>query len=239
MKTALLATLVLTMALVVPNAYADPVRLLPDGDIEFDLRIATSGSFACRNTEYAPDYDCRALGDGSIMITAGGESTRLSFAGHDQTVAVAASDIRSITLGEIVGDATPGFVFPTLPSPEWSLLTLFLRISHGSDQVSPVVLGGGGWDFAPGGGTTLPLLRGEHEFGVPTGIPLDGYSYDFVVYRMRNLSVGAAGVTPVIADINAIPEPGTVLLLGSGLAALVRTRRRKHSLGEPGSGGWA
>ena len=116
MKKAIWVPVVLTLALFVPNAYGDPVRLLPDGDIEFDLRIGTTGSFACRNTEYAPEYDCRGLGDGSIMITAGGESTRLSFAGREQTVAVAASDIRRITIGEIVGEATPGFVFPTLPT---------------------------------------------------------------------------------------------------------------------------
>ena len=200
----------LAMAVFAVDARADPVRFLPDGDIEFDRRIVTSGTLACQNTQHSPAYDCREFGDGSIEIHSEGGSTRLSFVGRDQIVAVAASTIRRITWGEIIGDATPGFVFPTLPSSQWALVMLRTNLAA--------------WDFGPGGSDILPLRQGEREFG--KGIePPDGYAYDHIVFRFPNLSIAASG-NILVADINAIPEPGTVVLLTSGLAAMVRLRRR-------------
>ena len=159
-------------------------------------------------------HDCREFADGSIEIHADGGFTRLSFAGRDQTVAVAASTIRSVTVGEVIGEATPGFVFPTLPSSQWALV--FLNIGIGF------------WDFGPGGTDILPLRQGQLEFGLPAQSP-EGYAYDMVVFRFPNLSIAAAGITPIVADINAVPEPATVMLLATGLAAVARARRTHSS----------
>ena len=201
----------LAMAVFAVDSRADPVRFLPDGDIEFDRRIVTTGRLGCRNTEYSPAYDCREFADGSIEIHTEGGSTRLSFVGRDQTVAVAVNTIRRITWGEIIGEATPGFVFPTLPSAQWALVVMHTSLAT--------------WDFGPGGSAVLPLRQGDWELGKAIEPP-DGYAYEHIVFRFPNLSIAASG-NPLVADINAVPEPATVLLLTSGLVAVMRARRAR------------
>jgi hypothetical protein len=224
-KTSVILIMGAVLAVVPAAAVADPVRFLPGGDLEFDERISTFGSLGCHNTQYAGGWDCRALADGSVEIRNGGEIATISFVGRDQTVAVAANTPRPVTLGEIVGEATPGFTFPTLASPQWAMVSLHLQIAHGNSSAA----GGAFWSFAPGGGTSLPLLKGPFAVGVELATLPDGYEYRMLAYQFTTIasaSLPSNGMTPIVADVNAIPEPGTLLLLGGGLLALRSTRRR-------------
>jgi hypothetical protein len=226
MRRAVALALGVTVAAVLPSpALADPVRFLPDGDIEFDVQVTTFGSLGCHNTEYADYWHCRELPGGSVEIRNGDAMATISFVGQSQTVAVAANTPRPIALGEIVGEATPDFVFPALPSPQWAMLSLAVRIQHGGVDVREA--GWVGWYFAPGGSAALPLLAGPFAAGVYLGTRPDGYDYQMLAYQFSIPSIQANGRTALGADVNAIPEPGTLVLLGSGLLALSRARRRK------------
>jgi hypothetical protein len=221
----------LILTVVLPStALADPVRLLPSGDVEFDVRIVTSGVLGCHNLEYAPNWDCQPVSGGSVEIRNGAEMASIAFAGLDQTVAVTANTPRRFTMGEFVGEATPGFTFPELPSPQWAMLSLSLEIRQpGADRTE---VGFVYWTFAPGGGDALPLLSGFFGTGVALAAPTDGYDYQMLAYdfsAIEQISLRANGRTPITADVNAIPEPGTFLLLGSGLLAFRRVCRRKAS----------
>ena len=86
------------------------------------------------------------------------------------------------------------------PDGAWLVPTLFLRITQGSslDLAIPDVTGS--VDFGPGGASITRLVT---SFGIDTG---------------------AGGVVTV--NVVAVPEPGTLLLAASGLAALASRARR-------------
>lgn len=83
------------------------------------------------------------------------------------------------------------------PDGSFLIPTLFLRVDHGS----------GPFDLA------IPNVTGTLVFGTSGGVVGLASSFD--------IDTGSGIVTAVVA---AVPEPGTALLLASGLAALARRR---------------
>ena len=83
--------------------------------------------------------------------------------------------------------------------------------------------------FGPGGGTALPLLESRSNYlGFPAGPNPPGFRYTSLVYTLRPFpfSLSGAGVTELTAEAAAVPEPMTLVLVGSGLALGAVTRRR-------------
>jgi hypothetical protein len=87
------------------------------------------------------------------------------------------------------------------------------------------------WFFGPGGNTVLPLLIGGSytSFATPPGS-----SHRLVVYSFWTSPAGfrlpSNGVLDIGADVGAVPEPATLLLVGAGLAgAFARRGRRRRA----------
>jgi hypothetical protein len=62
-----------------------------------------------------------------------------------------------------------------------------------------------------------------------TGSPLSGGKVKLVNLTLLDTSIGASAQLPMfgILDLTFIPEPGTLLLLGSGIAGIAMIGRRR------------
>jgi hypothetical protein len=86
--------------------------------------------------------------------------------------------------------------------------------------------------FGPGGGSDLPLLSAPLDhFTLSVGVSPPGFTYNNIAYTFSPFpfSIVGNGVTALEAQAGAIPEPATMMLVGSGLALAALRRRRARS----------
>jgi hypothetical protein len=127
-----------------------------------------------------------------------------------------------VTLGEFQVTASEGFAFPTHPAnPELPMLAFHLTF----DQFSPVAAHSGRrMAFGPGGSPNLKTQQWiSNWIAAPTGrgdYPVFIFTLDLPFTLKPNLG------TALTADAALTPEPGTMILLGTGLVAAALARRR-------------
>jgi hypothetical protein len=131
-------------------------------------------------------------------------------------------------LGQIEVVATgSGFVFPTPGNPNLPVLSLNLTLTQSSPTAGVSTLAFTGL----GGSTSLslaPLFTDHLQF--PLGALPPGVGFTHIVYTFSPFTIpNSNAVVNVDADISAVPEPASMLLLGSGAGTLLLLMRKRFS----------
>jgi PEP-CTERM motif len=203
--------------------------VLPDGNVVFnDVGIETQGVFRCPRAFSG----CSGSGTNSVTLGTGSNRATITFTGLTQRVDIA-NFVTPVTLGmfETSGPAT--FTFPERSNVNNPVLVFSLIVTESSPTQATARHG---WSFGPGGGTELRVLSGTDNFGLPIGP--NPFGYDAFVFSSRPFpfSLPGHGTRALVADVGAVPEPGTLLLVGSGLAGAALARRRQRSTPTKSSG---
>ena len=155
-----------------------------------------------------------SLGNGNVAIGTGPGSTN-NLAAPSITSTLNPNGVLTLTLPSLVDTFGYGYaVFNTISVANASTITLFNGATNVGSQSyngvpDPLFSGG----FA-GIQSTLPFDRVQLTFNV-------AQSPGFAVDNIRTFSTAAT----------AVPEPASVMLVGTGVLALVRTRRRRPRMG--------
>jgi hypothetical protein len=222
MRSAFTFVLALLSVLSAGVAHADPYTVLPNGSVVFNTVMTSSGSFTCVRS-----VPCSGSGTNSITIGSGTNTATMTFTGVSSSFQVG-NVARRVSLGTFEVTASDGFLFPTLENPRRGILRFDLSMTH----TSPVeatrrksIL------FGPGGEPNLRLLQTNNNSMIfPAGLNPPGAHYTALVYSFSPFpfSISGRGTTDLSAKVGAVPEPSTLVLLGTGLAWGAYRRRKKQ-----------
>jgi hypothetical protein len=201
------------LSLSVQNARADAIR--------FPTSFSTTGSFSCR-----AGIECSGEGTNAITFGSGADTATVTFTGVNTSLDVT-NHVQRVPFGDFTLTATEGFTFPTHPNNPTQLS--ILRFSMKLHQMTPVDAGGSRgkeWLFGPGGREDLSLRMGQGYFVRPVGP--NPFGYNSIVYTVTPFpfTMQPNTTTSTFADVGAVPEPGSMLLLATGLLGTAIARRR-------------
>lgn len=198
---------------------ADPFVILPNGELAFNTSFTTQGVFTCTL--------CTGSGTNSVVFGSGANTLMVTFTGVNSTILVGAEPVPTIA-GQIEVVATgTGFVFPTGSNPNVQLLFFTVIVTQSSPAPGTDAVA----FSAFGGGTSLILNTLISNFAdLPAGPNPPGFSYTRIVYTFSPFTIpNTNALVNVTADVSAIPEPASVLLLGSGVGMMLTLWARRFS----------
>jgi hypothetical protein len=208
---------VLALSLAASKAGAEPI-------VVTSTTISTSGTFDCKS-----NIVCSGEGTNSITIGSGANTATITFTGV-QTSFDVTNELTRLSMGSFEVTASDGFTFPPRPNNPTGLP--ILRFFLTTQQIDPVPgISHRLWEFGPGGHEAIPVMIG---YGVQsfflTSPPTTDSGYTMTVYTFRPFPVSLSpGTVSLTADAGAVPEPATMVLLGTGLigaASAAKKRRR-------------
>ena len=165
---------------------------------------------------------CSAVGNTVTIPTDGGSAT-VTFTGVNETFDLSNTSTQ-VTLGQFDVVATPGYTWPAVSfNPE---LSLFRFILEAQNPVNPSIFPSRlTWTFGPGGGVAL-TQRGPWDFGL---LPDAESPWPLANFRINQPVLVVNQSTELTAEAGLVPEPTTMLLVGSGLVGLLTRCRRRRS----------
>ena len=221
MKTAAFLSCWCCFFLSAGSARAEPFSILPDGSVVFNSAVTTQGVFTCGGIP-----ECSGTGTNTITVGSGTGMLTLTFTGVNKTVAVGNS-ATLVSLGTFnASTIDPAFTFPASSNPNVPIFRFQFLMSQSSPAAGT---GGLSMGFGPGGGAALPLLIGGSYLSFPTGPNPPGFNYTAIVYTLSPFpfTIEGSGATDLQAAAGVIPEPTTMILVGTGLAGAIGARRRR------------
>jgi hypothetical protein len=196
------------LVLIAAEASAEPFA--------FNANVTTSGVFGCLK-----EPACVASGD-SVILGTGGDAVMLTFAGIDTSLAIT-NTVQPVSLGTLSASSTSP-TFPTRTNPLLPIVSFVLTLTHDGPVAASDTL----WlRFGPGGTAELEFMQGNTYLSLPSGgSPTPGFNHHRLIYSLSpfEFSIPMNGSVDLTADVGAVPEPATLLLVGFGLAGAAARR---------------
>jgi hypothetical protein len=212
----------LGVVLLATDVRADPFIVQPDGSVLLNSTLTTTGVFTCKLSQ------CSGTGTNTVTFENATGRASITFTGVDTAIEVT-NRATLVTLGQFEATSTPGFTFPSRTNRNNPVVHFALFATQG-DPVDATKRNG--WNFGPGGRIQLPILTGFSDFQFDLPDFDSAFGYSAINYHVRRFSLPSSGTVNLQAHQGVIPEPGSLILLASGLAgaAIARRRARRSKL---------
>jgi hypothetical protein len=209
----------LGLVLLAAEVRADPFIVQPDGTVMLNSTLTTTGVFTCRHSQ------CSGSGTNTVTFENQTGSATITFTGVDIAMRVT-NHWTPVTLGSFVATATPGFTFPERNNKYNPVIHFGMLATQGDPAEGTFRKG---WNFGPGGMSVLPVLTGTSTFHFRL-LEDSEFGYSAINYTVRPFpfSLPSNGRLNLEAQVGVVPEPASLLLLGSGLAGALMARRRSR-----------